>query len=449
MTLAHPPAPQTGRRIEATNRRVVVLAVPMMLSHVTEPLLGLVNAVVIGRLGDAALLGAVALGAVIFDFLFWGFGALRLGTAGLTAQAYGAGDDVEVEVALARALTVGTICGVALVALQVPVMAVTFALVGASDAVTEATRTYLAIRIWSAPFALANFAILGSVIGRARTDLGLLLQVVINIVNMVVAIVLVLVFGLGVAGAALAAVAAEIVGVVLGLVVLARLGARPWTASRIQVFDRAAMRRTLAVNTDIMIRTIAISFAFAFFTSQGARAGDTTLAANAVLYNMFMIGAFFLDGFATAAEQLCGQALGGRDEGGFRRVVRLALGWSIVVGAAVSAGFLAGGELFIDLVSTNEGVRAEARAFLIFAALTPLAGAAAFAYDGIYSGATWTAAMRNLMLIAVALFLVLVWLMAPQGNTGLWVAMLIFLAARGIGQALLFPRLTRRAFASS
>ena len=245
MTSAHPTAPQTGRRIEATNRRVVVLAVPMMLSHVTEPLLGLVNAVVIGRLGDAALLGAVALGAVIFDFLFWGFGALRLGTAGLTAQAYGAGDDVEVEVALARALTVGTICGVALVALQVPVMAVTFALVGASDAVTEATRIYLAIRIWSAPFALANFAILGSVIGRARTDLGLLLQVVINIVNMVVAIVLVLVFGLGVAGAAFAAVVAEIVGVVLGLIVLARLGARPWTASRAQVFDRAAMRRTL------------------------------------------------------------------------------------------------------------------------------------------------------------------------------------------------------------
>jgi MATE family, multidrug efflux pump len=448
MTCADNIAPQAGRRIEATNRRVVVLAVPMMLSHVTEPLLGLVNAIVVGRLGDAALLGAVALGAVIFDFLFWAFGALRMGTAGLTAQAYGAGDDAEVEVTLARALMVGAICGVGLIALQVPIMAATFALVGASDAVTEATRTYMAIRIWSAPFALANFAILGSVIGRARTDLGLLLQVVINIVNMVLAVVFVLGFGLGVAGAAFAAVLGEMAGVALGVVVLARLGARPWAVKREVIFDRAAMRRTLVINTDIMIRTVAINFAFAFFTSQGARAGDTTLAANAVLYNMFMIGAFFLDGFATAAEQLCGQALGGRDEGGFRRVVRLALGWSLVVGAAVSAGFLAGGELLIDLVTTNGAVRAEARVFLVFAALTPLAGAAAFAYDGIYSGATWTAAMRNLMLIAVALFLVLVWLFGTSSNTGLWTAMLVFLAARGIGQALLFPRLARRSFAS-
>ena len=449
MTSVQNTAPQTGRRIEATNRRVVILAVPMMLSHVTEPLLGLVDAIVIGRLGDAALLGAVALGAVIFDFLFWAFGALRLGTAGLTAQAYGAGDDFEVEVALARALTVGAICGIALIVLQIPIMAVTFALVGASDAVTDATRTYMAIRIWAAPFTFANFAILGSVIGRARTDLGLLLQVVINVTNMLLAVVLVLGFGLGVAGAAFAAVLGEIAGAALGIVVLLRLGARPWAVERALIFDRVAMRRTLSVSTDIMIRTVALSFAFLFFSSQGARAGDTTLAANAVLYNMFMIGAFFLDGFATAAEQLCGQALGGRDESGFRRVVRLALGWSLVVGAAVSAGFLAGGEMFIDLVSTNEAVRAQARAFLVFAALTPFAGAAAFTYDGIYTGATWTAAMRNLMLVALALFLVLVWVLARNGNTGLWIAMLIFLAARGIGQALLFPRLTRRSFTSS
>jgi MATE family multidrug resistance protein len=448
MTTADNIAPQPGRRIEATNRRVVVLAVPMMLSHVTEPLLGLVNAIVIGRLGDAALLGAVALGAVIFDFLFWAFGALRLGTAGLTAQAYGAGDDAEVEVTLARALTVGAICGVGLIILQVPIMAATFALVGASETVTEATRTYMAIRIWAAPFAFANFAILGSVIGRARTDLGLLLQVVINIVNMVLAVVFVLGFGLGVAGAAFAAVLGEIAGVALGVVVLARLGARPWAVGRALIFDRAAMRRTLAINTDIMIRTVAISFAFLVFSSQGARAGDTTLAANAVLYNMFMIGAFFLDGFATAAEQLCGQALGGRDEDGFRRAARLALGWSLVVGAAVSACFLGGGEMFIDLVTTNGAVRGEARVFLVFAALTPLAGAAAFAYDGIYTGATWTAAMRNLMLVAVALFLALVWLLGASSNTGLWIALLVFLAARGIGQSLLFPHLVRRSFAS-
>jgi multidrug resistance protein, MATE family len=436
-----------ARRIEATHRRVVTIALPMMLAHLTEPLLGLVAATVIGRLGDAALLGAVALGAVVFDFIFWAFGSLRMGTAGLTAQAYGAGDDREVETALARALAVGLICGLGLVALQVPIAWATFKLAGASPAVTEATRDYLLVRIWAAPFALANFAILGSVIGRARTDLGLAIQVAINLAHIAAALVLVMGLGLGVRGVAFAAVIAEIVGVVMGLVILARLGAKPWRAPFKAVFDGAAMRRTLEVNFDIMVRTVALVAAFAFFTSQGARAGDVTLAANAVLYNLFLIGAFFLDGFATAAEQLCGQALGAGDRAGFRRVVKLVLGWSLAAGLAVTGFFLAVGHPFVDFVTTNPDVRSQAKAFLIFAALTPLAGAVAFAFDGIYIGATWTRAMRNLMLLSLALFLAVFWLAAPQGNTGLWIAMLAFLAARGIGQALAYPALARRAFA--
>ena len=441
-----PAAVPAVRVVEASHRRLVTIAVPMMLSHLTEPMLGLVDAVIIGRLGDAALLGAVALGAVIFDFVFWAFGALRMATAGLTAQAYGAGDDREVEAALARALLLALVCGTALAALQAPIIAISMRLAGASDAVTQATTTYVAIRIWGAPLALANFAILGSVIGRARTDLGLLLQVAINVVNMALAILFVMGFGLGVAGAAIAAVIAEIGGVVLGLAVLARLGARPWSADRRRVLDAAAMRRVLAVNLDIGIRTVALVFVFAFFTTQGARAGDTTLAANAVLYNMFMIGAFFLDGFATAAEQLCGQALGSRDERAFRRVVVLAVGWSLAAGAVVTAFFLAIGVPFIEFVSTNEEVRAQAKLFLVFAALTPVAGAVAFAYDGIYIGATWTKAMRNLMLLSLALFLVAFFALGPKGNTGLWIALLVFLMVRGLGQALLYPSLARRSF---
>lgn len=206
------------------------------------------------------------------------------------------------------------------------------------------------------------------------------------------------------------------------------------------------MRRTLAVNVDIAIRTIALVFAFAFFTSQGARAGDTTLAANAVLYNLFLVGAYFLDGFATAAEQLCGQAVGARDAGGFRGVVKLAVGWSFAVGIAVTAAFLTLGGVFIDLMTTNAAVRSEARMFLTLAALTPLAGAVAFAFDGVFIGATWTAAMRNLMLASLTLFLAAFWLLRGLGNEGLWWAMLAFMAARGIGQALAYPALARRAF---
>jgi MATE family multidrug resistance protein len=419
----------------------------MMLSHVTEPLLGVVATAVIGRLGDAAQLGAVALGAVIFDFIFWGFGALRRGTAGLPAQAFGAGDDREMETVLARALVIAGVCGLGLVVLQAPIAIVALKLAGASAAVTQAAHTYFTIRIWSAPLALANFVLLGAVIGRARTDLALVLQVAINLANIALSLTFVLGFHWRIEGVAWASVIAEAVGVALGLVLLVRAGARPWTADRRTVLDGAAMRRTLAVNVDIAIRTIALVFAFAFFTSQGARAGDTTLAANAVLYNLFLVGAYFLDGFATAAEQLCGQAIGSRDAAGFRGVVKLAVGWSFAVGIAVTAAFLTLGGVFIDLMTTNAAVRTEARMFLTLAALTPLAGAVAFAFDGIFIGATWTAAMRNLMLASLALFLAAFWLLRGLGNEGLWWAMLAFMAARGLGQALAYPALARRAFA--
>ena len=428
---------------------MLALALPMTLSHVTTPLLGLVDATVIGRLGEASLLGAVALGAVIFDFVFWSFGSLRMATAGLTAQSTGAGDRHEVDLTLARALSVAAAAGLALVALQWPIAEIAFRLAGASDAVTDALSTYFRIRIWAAPFTLANYVFLGSTLGRGRTDLGLVLQVVINAGNIVFSIVLVTGFGWGIAGAAAGTALAECFGAVLGLVVLRRLGSDPFAVSIPEIFDRKAMLRMLAVNRDIMIRTIALVLAFAIFTARGARAGDVTLAANAVLYNMFLIGGYFLDGFATAAETLCGQTLGARDETGFRRAVRLSLAWSLGFGLVVSAVFLAGGAWFIDFVSTNADVRMQAREYLVFAALTPLVGAAAFAFDGIYIGATWTRAMRDLMLIAFAAYGLALLGAGSIGNTGLWVAFLVFLAARGIGQAALWPRLARKSFAVS
>lgn len=437
-------APQ---RLEVSHRRMLAIALPMTLSHVTTPLLGLVDATVIGRLGEAHLLGAVALGAVVFDFLFWSFGALRMGTAGLTAQAVGAADGAEVDRALARALAVAGAVGLLLVLLQWPIRALAFPLTGASPAVLGALSTYFVIRIWAAPVTLANYAILGSVVGRGRTDLGFLIQVAVNVVNIALSILLVAWLGLGVAGVALGTVVAEVVGLVLGLVAVRQLGSRPWRVPLPEVLDRAAMLRTIAVNRDIMIRTVALLAAFAVFSSLGARAGDVTLAANAVLYNMFLIGGYFLDGFATAAETLCGQAVGARDERGFRGAVRISLLWSIAFGVLISGAFLAIGAPFIDFVSTDPEVRALARLYLAFAALTPLAGAVAFAFDGIYVGATWTRAMRDLMLGALGLYLAILALGQGWGNTGLWIAFLGFLAVRGVGQAALYPSLTRRTFA--
>ena len=435
------------RPIEVNHRRMLALAIPMTLSHVTTPLLGLVDATVIGRLGSAQLLGAVALGAVIFDFLFWSFGSLRMATTGLTAQATGAGDSREVDRTLARALAVGAAVGLGMILLQWPIWEIVRRLAGASDAVNEALSTYFAIRIWAAPFSFANYAILGSTLGRGRTDLGLVLQVAINVANIAFTIVLVAVLEFGVAGAAVGTVMAEVVGVGFGLMVLRRLGSDPFRVPTEEIFDRAAMLRTFAVNRDIMIRTIALLAAFAIFTALGARSGDVTLAANAVLYNMFLIGGYFLDGFATAAETLCGQSLGARNERAFRRSVALSLQWSLGFGLAVTAVFLFAGGFFIDFVSTSPEVRVHAREYLIFAALTPLLGATAFTFDGIYVGATWTQAMRNLMLFAFAAFGLVLLLGQGLGNTGLWIAFLLFLVTRGLGQAALCPHLTRRSFA--
>jgi MATE family multidrug resistance protein len=420
----------------------------MTLSHVTTPLLGLVDATVIGRLGEAHLLGAVALGAVIFDFVFWSFGSLRMATAGLTAQATGAGNRHEVDVTLARAFLVAAITGLVLILLQWPIAAFAFSMAGASEAVTEALSTYFFIRIWSAPFTLANYVILGSTLGRGRTDLGLFLQVAINVINILLTMALVLGLDLGIAGAAIGTALAEVLGVGLGMVVLRRLGSNPFAVTWAEVLNRAAMLQTLVMNRDIMIRNVALILAFSIFSAMGARSGDVTLAANAVLYNMFLIGGYFLDGFATAAETLCGQSIGARDERSFRRAIRLSLGWSLGFGLAVSALFLIAGGPFIDFVSTNPDVRAYARDYLVFAALTPLMGAAAFAFDGIYTGATWTRAMRDLMVIAFVVYAGILLAAGSLGNTALWIALLVFLSARGLGQFILYPRLARKTFAS-
>jgi multidrug resistance protein, MATE family len=444
--------PAASAPVPPTSRRVLGLALPMTLANVTTPLLGFVGAAVIGRLGDAALLGAVALGAVVFDAIFWSFGSLRMATAGLTAQAVGARDATEVDRALARALAAGALCGLALVVLQVPLWWIVSAVAGASEAVSAGLSTYFHLRILSAPFALASYAVLGSVLGRGRTDLGLVLQLAISGLNIALTLALVLGLELGIAGAALSTVCAEAAGLGLGLAVLARLGSRPFRVPWAEIRDAAALRRTLSVNVDVIVRTLAIIAAIVLFSALGARQGDVVLAANAVLWNLFLLGGFFLDGFATAAETLCGQAVGARDAAAFRRASALSLRWCLGFGLAVSALSLVGGRGFIDFVTTNGPVREAARDYLALASLAPLAAAAAFAYDGIYIGATWTRAMRDLMLVALLAYgavLALGQQVLGLGNTGLWLAFIAFLGARGLGQALAYPALARGTFSGS
>ena len=425
---------------------VLRLALPFTLANLSTPLLGLADAAVIGRLGSAHLLGAIAAAAVVFDFIFWGFSFLRMGTSGLTAQALGRGDLIEQKATLLRALATGAVLGAALILWQGPIATFGFAGLGASPEVTAAARAYFNIRIWSAPFVFANYVVLGTVTGRARTDLALALQVIINLGNICLNIWLVYDLALGVRGSAMGTLIAEASGTLIGLLVLRHLEGRLFGLSWRLVFDRAKLLRMFGINRDIMIRSASLIFAFAFFTSQGARGGDVTLAANAILMNLFFTSAYFLDGFATAAQQMCGQSVGARDVAGFRAAVRLTMVWSLAFSGVVAlAAFLIGPHL-IDFISTNAEVRTAARHYLGFAALTPLVGAMAFEFDGVFIGATWTQAMRNTMLAALALYIGGFYLLKPYGNAGLWSALLLFLLARGIGQAAFYRRSVAKTF---
>ena len=274
---------------------------------------------------------------------------------------------------------------------------------GGSEGVTRAAKTYFTIRIWSAPLSLGNYVVLGWLIGQARARLALGTQIAINLINMATTLLLVLVFDYGIAGAAIAAVVAEAAGLLLGVAVARRLQGR-LAVPRATLFDRAKLMRMLSVNRDIMIRTASLIAAFLFFTAQGARAGDMTLAANAVLNNFLLISAFFLDGLANAAEQLCGRAYGARDRDAFAGAVRLVLIWGFGFAVAVAASFALFGNGFIDIMSANAEVRRIARDYLPFVVFAPLLGVFAFAYDGVYIGATWARDMRNLMVLSLLIF---------------------------------------------
>src|SRR6202795_2702277 len=343
-----------------------------MVANLTPAVIGIRVARGIGRLGDATLLGGVAMASVLFDCIFWLFAFLRMGTVAFTAQSIGAGETQELRAILVRGFIVAALIGTTLIALQIPLAAVLLGAMGGSEGVTRAAKTYFTIRIWSAPLVLANYVVLGWLIGQARATLALTTQIAINLTNAALTVLLVLVFNVGIAGAAIAAVTAEAAGLLLGILIAYRLTQGKLDIPPGTLFERAKLMRMLAVNRDIMIRTAALVSVWLFFTAQGARAGDLALAANAVLNNFLLISAFFLDGLANAAEQLCGRAYGARNRNAFAGAVRLVLIWGFGFAVAVAAAFALFGTSFIDIMSANAEVRRVARDYLPFVVFAPL-----------------------------------------------------------------------------
>lgn len=429
-----------------SHSRVLRVAVPIVLSNATVPILGLVDTGVIGQMGAAAPIGAVGLGAVILSALYWVFGFLRMGTAGMTAQARGAGEDGEVAALLMRALIFSAGAGLAVIALQSLIFAGAIGVAPASPEVEGLARDYMAIRVWSAPAAIALFGVSGWLIAQERTRAILILQVCMNGLNILLDLWFVLGLGWGVAGVATATVLAEWSGLAAGLWfcrdALRSRATRDWGA----VFDRVRLWRMASVNGDILIRTLLLQAIFVSFMFWGAKFGDVTLAANQVLIQFLQITAFALDGFAFAAEALVGQAMGAQARGAVRRSAKLTSLWGVGFAVVLSLGFAISGPWIIDALTTAPDVRATARDYLPWLVVIPVLGVAGWMLDGIFIGATRTRDMRNTMVACAALYAVAALALAPHfGNHGLWAALTLSFVARGIALGLRYPALERAA----
>ncbi len=414
----------------------------MILSNVSVPLLGMVDTGVTGHLENPAYLGAVAVGATIFGFLYTGVNFLRMGTTGIAAQRFGAGDDDGVRTSLGQALVVAMAVALLLLVLQRPLGEIALGIIGAGPEVTAYAREYFGIRIYSAPATLANFALIGWFIGLQNARIPLVIVLVTNSINIVLDLVLVLAFGMKVDGVAAATVAAEYGGLLVGLGFAgAELKRRGGRFDLARLATPRAYTAFLAINGNLFVRTLALMFTFAFVTAQGARQGGLILAANAILINLQYLLSFALDGFAHAAEALVGRAVGAGNRRALRRSVTLALQWSLYVALGFCLLFLAGGPLLIGVLTDLADVRETALRYLPWIVVSPLVSVWSFLYDGVFVGATRAREMRDIMVVSAFLvFLPAFWLLQPLGNHGLWLAFLLFMASRGLGMHYCYAR---------
>ncbi|KMW59746.1 DNA-damage-inducible protein F [Candidatus Rhodobacter oscarellae] len=427
---------------QITHARILKIAVPIVLSNATVPILGAVDTGVVGQMGLAAPIGAVGIGAVILATFYWLFGFLRMGTTGLVAQARGAGEVAETGALFMRGLMIACFGGAVFIAAQSALFAGAFWLAPASAEVEGLARDYLSIRIWGAPATIALYVITGWLIAVERTRGVLVLQLWMNGLNIALDLWFVLGLGWGVEGVAVATLIAEWTGLALGLYLCREIfRGRAWRDWG-RIFDRVRIRRMMSVNGDIMLRNVILTGSFTTFVFLAADLGDVTLAANQVLLQFLEITAFALDGVAFAAEALVGKAVGARARGDLRRAALMCSYWGIGWGVLLGFIFLLCGPFLIDLMSTAQEVRAEARLFLVWIFLAPIISAPAWMLDGIFFGATWTREIRIAMLQSVAIYVVALAVLIPLfGNHGLWAALMVLNLARGLTLGMRYPRL--------
>lgn len=429
---------------EITHRRILKIALPVVLSNATVPILGAVDVGVVGQLGEAVPIGAVAMGAIILSTIYWIFGFLRMGTAGLVGQAAGAGDDAEVSAFLTRALLIAGAGGLALILLQPLIFAGAFWLSPASPEVESLAREYLFIRIWTAPAAIAVYALTGWLVAMERTTGVFWVQLIMNGANILLDLWFVLGLGWGVQGVAIATVIAELMGAGVGIYLCRDAFQNVEWRNWLRVFDRAKLIRMGLLNVDILIRSALLMAIFTSFVFVGARFGDVTLAANEVLIQFTYITAYAMDGFAFAAEALIARAIGQKNPKRLRKSALMCSFWGMVTCVSMSIFFAFGGTWLISVMAKSTEVQTTAADYLPWMIAAPILGCASWMLDGIFIGATQGRDMRNMMILSAIIYVIAVITLIPTyGNHGLWAALVISFVARGITLGARYPALER------
>ena len=421
------------------NREILQIALPSIVSNITVPLLGLIDAAIVGHLGAASYIGAIAVGGMLFNIIYWIFGFLRMGTSGMTSQAYGQKDEAETMRILARSMGVGMLIALALIILQYPIERIAFTLMKATPEVERLASLYFRICIWGAPAVLGLYSISGWCIGMQNSRFPMYVAITQNIVNILASLVLVYGFGMKIEGVAIGTLVAQYAGLLMAAWLWTSHFKRLLPYIQLQtLLAKGALRRFFQVNRDIFFRTLCLVAVTMYFTSAGAAQGEVILAVNTLLMHFFTFFSYIMDGFAYAGEALVGKHLGANDRPALRQMVHQLFVWGIVLSLVFTLVYGIGGKVFLGLITNEQSVITASSAYFYWVLAIPLAGFAAFLYDGIFIGATATRWMLYAMSIAtIAFFLIYYGFRGTMDNHALWLAFITYLALRGIVQGFL------------
>ena len=421
------------------NREILQIALPSIVSNITVPLLGLIDAAIVGHLGAASYIGAIAVGGMLFNIIYWIFGFLRMGTSGMTSQAYGQKDEAETMRILARSMGVGMLIALVLIILQYPIERIAFTLMKATPEVERLASLYFRICIWGAPAVLGLYSISGWCIGMQNSRFPMYVAITQNIVNILASLVLVYGFGMKIEGVAIGTLVAQYAGLLMAAWLWTSHFRRLLPYIQLQtLLAKGAIRRFFQVNRDIFFRTLCLVAVTMYFTSAGAAQGEVILAVNTLLMHFFTFFSYIMDGFAYAGEALVGKHLGANDRPALRQMVHQLFVWGIVLSLVFTLVYGIGGKVFLGLITNEQSVITASSAYFYWVLAIPLAGFAAFLYDGIFIGATATRWMLYAMSIAtIAFFLIYYGFRGAMGNHALWLAFITYLALRGIVQGFL------------